>query len=131
MNGTSGFLEVRSSTSRSTLSRFLHEQRYRFGASAWHLLRTHDLLSPCTGISTKGEPVPKIFSRSPLALRSNTRKRNRPSEQAKQSWEAGELFQYSGHPGREMSWIHSDFIRIKFNSNLGRWPRDCERHTPR
>ena len=128
MNGTSGFLEVRSSTSRSPSYRFLHEQRYRFGAGAWHLLCTHDLISPCTGVSTKREPVPETFPRSPVALRSKATKRNRAREQGRQSWEAGGLFQ---HPGRTMRWIHSDLIRIKFNSNLGRWPRDCERHTPR
>lgn len=130
MNGASGFLEVRSSTFRSSY-RFLHEQRYQFSAGAWHLHCTHDLISPCTGTSTKGEPVPETFPRSPVALQRKTWKRNRPSEQGRQSWEAGELFQYSGHPGRKMSWIHSDLIRMKFNSTLGRWPRDCERHTPR
>ena len=35
MNGTSGFQEVRSSTSRSPISyRFLHEQRHQFGTGS-------------------------------------------------------------------------------------------------
>jgi hypothetical protein len=58
MNGTSGFQEVRSSTSRSPLSRFLQEQRHRFGTGSRHILHTHEL----TGISTKREKVPNTTS---------------------------------------------------------------------
>ena len=38
MNGTSGFQEVRPSTSRSTADRFLHEQRHQFGEGCWYHL---------------------------------------------------------------------------------------------
>ncbi len=58
MNGTSGFREVRSSTSRSPTNRLLHEQRHQFGTGSWHLLRTHDLIALSTDISTKRETVP-------------------------------------------------------------------------
>ena len=61
MNGTSGFQEVRSSTSRSP-NRFLHEQRHRFGIGSWHLLHTHDPIALFTGISTKRVKVPDTFS---------------------------------------------------------------------
>lgn len=40
MNGTLGFQEVRSSTSRSPSYRLLHEQQPQFRTGAWHLLRT-------------------------------------------------------------------------------------------
>ena len=62
MNGTSGFQEVRSSTSRSPY-RFLHEQRHRLRTGAWHLLHTHDLIALSTGISTKRETVPDTIFR--------------------------------------------------------------------
>ena len=62
MNGTSGFQEVRSSTSRSPTNRLLHEQRHRFGTGAWHLLRTHDLIALSTDISTKREKFLTPFS---------------------------------------------------------------------
>ena len=60
MNGTSGFQEVRSSTSRSPSYRyrFLHDQRHRFGTGAWTLLRTHELTARSAGISTRREKVP-------------------------------------------------------------------------
>ena len=69
MNGTSGFQEVRSSTSRSPSYRFLHEQRHRFGTGAWHLFRTHDLIALSTGISTKRERFLNI-SPCPISLSS-------------------------------------------------------------
>ena len=40
MNGTSGLLEVRSSTSRLPSYRFLHEQRHQSGKGSWRLLPT-------------------------------------------------------------------------------------------
>jgi hypothetical protein len=40
MNGPSGFREVRSSISRSSTNRLLHEQRHHLGIGARHLLRT-------------------------------------------------------------------------------------------
>jgi hypothetical protein len=40
MNDTSGFREVRSSTSRSPSYRLLYEQQPQFGTGAWHLLHT-------------------------------------------------------------------------------------------
>ena len=58
MNGTSGFQEARTSTSRSPSYRLLHEQQLQFGTDSWHLLRTHDLIALSTGISTKREKVP-------------------------------------------------------------------------
>ena len=45
MNGTSGFQEVRSSTSRLPSYRLLYEQRHRFGEGSWRLLRTHDIIA--------------------------------------------------------------------------------------
>ena len=42
--------------------RFLHEQRHQFGTGAWILLRTHDLITLSTGISTKrGNVADTIF----------------------------------------------------------------------
>jgi len=58
MKGTSGFQEVRSSTSRSPAYRLLQEQQHQFGTSSWHFLHTHDLIARSTGISTKHETVP-------------------------------------------------------------------------
>jgi hypothetical protein len=58
MNGTSGFQEVRSSTSRLQSNRFLREQRHRFETGSWQLLRTHDLIAFSAGISAKREKVP-------------------------------------------------------------------------
>ncbi len=55
MNGTSGFQEVRSSTSRSSTYRLLHEQRHHLGTGARRLLRTHDLIARSIGIRTKRE----------------------------------------------------------------------------
>ena len=55
MNGTSGFQEVRSSTSRSSTNRLLCRQRPLFGTGAWHLSQTHDLIALSTGISMKRE----------------------------------------------------------------------------
>lgn len=40
MNGTSGFQEERSSTSRSLSDRFQDEQRHQFGKCFWYLLKT-------------------------------------------------------------------------------------------
>ena len=62
MNGTSGFQEVRSSTSRSPSCRFPQEQGHRFGIGAWHLLHTHNLIALFTGISTIEEMASDIFS---------------------------------------------------------------------
>jgi hypothetical protein len=66
MNGTSGFQEVRSSTSRSSSYRyrFLHEHRYQFGTGSWYLLRPHDLIALSTGISTMREKVSDTLVRS-------------------------------------------------------------------
>ena len=58
MKGTSGFQEVRSSTSRSPAYRLLQEQQHQFGTGAWHLFPTHDLIALSTDISTKQETVP-------------------------------------------------------------------------
>ena len=62
MNGTSGFHEVRSSTSRSPSHRFLQEQRHRFGSGAWRLFDTHDAIASSTGISTKRDNVHELAS---------------------------------------------------------------------
>jgi hypothetical protein len=72
MNGTSGFQEVLSPTSLTPSYRFLHEQGYRSGTGAWHLLRTHNPIALFTGISTKREKVPvqaqgsRLNNRSPF-----------------------------------------------------------------
>jgi hypothetical protein len=57
MNGTSGFGEVRSFTSRSTTNRLLQEQQSQFGTDFWHLLRNQNLISLSTSIRTKQENV--------------------------------------------------------------------------
>lgn len=61
MNGTSGFREVQSSTSRSSANRLLSEQRPQFGKCARRLLRSHDLIARSTGISAKREKVSDTF----------------------------------------------------------------------
>ena len=61
MNGTSGFQEVRSTTSRSPSFRLLYEQRRQFVRSAWQLFRTHDLIALSTDINTKREKVPNTI----------------------------------------------------------------------
>ena len=61
MNGTSGFQEVQSSTSRSLSHQFLHEQRHQFGIGSRQLLYAHDLIALSTGISTKREKVPSTM----------------------------------------------------------------------
>ena len=50
MSGTSGFQEVRSSTSRSSTNRFLQVQRHQFGTGFWQLRRTHDLIALSTWV---------------------------------------------------------------------------------
>ena len=62
MIGTSGFHEVRSSTPRSSTNRLLHEQQPQFGTGSWNRFRTHNLIAPSTGISTKRETVPDTVS---------------------------------------------------------------------
>ena len=59
MKGTSGFQDVRSSTSRSPSYRYrlLHEQRHRFGTGAWHLTNIHAFITLFTGISAKQEKI--------------------------------------------------------------------------
>ena len=57
MNGTSGFQELQSATSRSTSYRFLQEQRHRFGADSWRFFRTQDLIALFTGMSTKRKQI--------------------------------------------------------------------------
>jgi hypothetical protein len=64
MNGTSGFEEVRSSISRSSTNRLLHEHRAQFGEDPWRLLRTHDLIALSAGISTKREKVSSTATNS-------------------------------------------------------------------
>ena len=61
MNGTSGFQEVRSPSSRSPLYRFLREQLDRFGTGIWRLLHTHDRIALSTDICMKQETVPTAF----------------------------------------------------------------------
>lgn len=58
MNGSSGFQEVQSSSSRLPSYRLLHEQRHQFGTGSWHLLHTHDLTA-LSGSSTGREKVPE------------------------------------------------------------------------
>jgi hypothetical protein len=53
MNGTSGFGEVRTSTSRSSTNRLLREQRPQFGTGAWHRFRTHDRIALSSNIAQK------------------------------------------------------------------------------
>jgi len=93
MNGTSGFQEVRFSTSRSPLYRFLQEQQPQFRTGSRQLLCTQELplmmpqvrtknrflpssqppITSYTGISTKREKVPDtifmlyMLSSSPCA----------------------------------------------------------------
>jgi hypothetical protein len=64
MNGTSGFLAGRSSTSPSPAYRFLHERQHLFGAGVWHRFRTHDVIAPPSDISTKREKVPDTIFRT-------------------------------------------------------------------
>ena len=42
MNGTSGFQEVQSSTTRSSTNRLLREQRHRFGTGPGTFSATHE-----------------------------------------------------------------------------------------
>ena len=65
MNGTSGFHEVRSSTSRSPAYRFLYEHRHQLGTGAWPPLRAHDLITLFTGISAQREQVSDTFFMQP------------------------------------------------------------------
>ena len=62
MNGTSGFQEVRSSISRSSTNRLLDEQQPQFGIGSGNRFRTHNLIAPSTGISTKRHMAPETFS---------------------------------------------------------------------
>ena len=63
MNGTSGFQDVRSTTSRSPTNRLLREQGYRSGKDAWELLHTHNRIALSIGTSTNQETVPDtVFS---------------------------------------------------------------------
>jgi len=60
MNGTSGFQEVRSSTSRSSARRLLQAQRHRFEKGSWRLFRIRDFIALSLSISTKREKLPYI-----------------------------------------------------------------------
>ena len=68
MNGTSGFQEVRSSTSRSPSYRFLHEQRHRFGTGSWYLLHTKELLL----MEPQVRMMPPLLSSSQNRIASST-----------------------------------------------------------
>jgi hypothetical protein len=57
MNGTSGFQEVRSSASRRSIDRLLHEQRHLFGPGSWHLLRTRAFVAHTKGAQGTGSAV--------------------------------------------------------------------------
>lgn len=61
MNGTSGFREVRSSTSRSQADCLLHEQDQQCGTAYWHPFPTYDFIALSAGISTKREMGPGTF----------------------------------------------------------------------
>ena len=69
MNGTSGFQEVRLSTSRSPSYRFQHEQRRQFGTGSWPLHPIHDLIALSTEICTKREKVPDTVFMPQATLR--------------------------------------------------------------
>jgi len=60
MNGTSGFQEVWSTTSRSPSHRFLHEQWPQFGKGSWPLLRTKEMpsMAPQVRMMTPLPPPP-------------------------------------------------------------------------
>ena len=64
MNGTSGFQEVRSSTSRSSANRLLHEQRHQFETGFWHLPYIHNHTALFTRVSTKLAKVPHTIFRA-------------------------------------------------------------------
>ena len=52
MNGTSGFQEVRSSTSRSPSYRFLHEQQHQSEQGSWHHFH-----APLAALSADARPA--------------------------------------------------------------------------
>lgn len=66
MNGTSGFQEVRSSSSRSSSDRFLHEQRHQFEIGSWLPLQTQDLIARPSGINAMGEKFPDTIFMLPV-----------------------------------------------------------------
>ena len=66
MNGTSGFQEVRSTTSQSSTSRFLHEQEPQFGTGSRQLLRTRDPIALSTDIISSRENARDIIFMLPL-----------------------------------------------------------------
>ncbi len=72
MSGTSGFQEVRSSTSRSPAYRLLHEQQPQFGTGCWPLLSIHNLITLSTGITTKREKPPDTIFMLPIRTNSNS-----------------------------------------------------------
>jgi len=58
MNGTSGFQEVRSSTSRYHRLASYTSNGIDLGIGFWHLLRAHNLIACSRGISTKRKMFP-------------------------------------------------------------------------
>ena len=69
MNGTSGFVEVRSAISRSSKNRLRREQRPQFETGSWHFLRTYDLIAHSTVISKIREKIPgAIFMQVALMI---------------------------------------------------------------
>jgi hypothetical protein len=68
MSGTSGFQEVRSSTSRSPSNRLLHEQQHRSGTDTWQFIRNHNCIASSTTNRIKRRRVPDIYSNSGFAL---------------------------------------------------------------
>jgi len=70
MNGTSGFREVRSSTSRSPTNRLLREQRHLFGTGSWPLLATEELTRMAPHVRTRPYLPPPSLNR--IAFLTNT-----------------------------------------------------------
>lgn len=60
MNGTSGFREVRTTTSRSHSNRLLYQQQPHFGTGFLNLLQADKFITCSTGISAACENVPVV-----------------------------------------------------------------------
>jgi hypothetical protein len=68
MNGTSGFREVRSSTSRSQADCLLHEQEHQCGTASRHPFPTYNFIALSAGSSTKremGSDTISVFKTAP------------------------------------------------------------------
>ena len=70
MNGTSGFREVRSSTSRSQADCLLHEQEHQCGTAYRHPFLTYDFIALSAGVVPQVRMTHRVLLSPPIRTNS-------------------------------------------------------------